>query len=67
MHLENLSKSVTRQRDISIQINDELDVHSGLLQELDHDLDNTGGRLSGARKRLERFTRGIKGNGKLLC
>jgi len=61
-HLEHLSRSIGRQRDISIQINDELEVHTGLLEELDHDLDNTGDRMSGARRRLEKFSRGVKGN-----
>lgn len=63
-HLTHLSKSINRQRDISIQINEEIDVHTGLLEELDHEVDNTGGRMSGARKRLERVAKGIKGNGK---
>ncbi|KDQ51914.1 hypothetical protein JAAARDRAFT_40741 [Jaapia argillacea MUCL 33604] len=62
-HLDNLSRSVNRQRDISLHINSELDVHTGLLEELDHDLDHTEGRLSGARKRLDKFARGIRGNG----
>ena len=62
-HLENLTISVGRQREISIQIHDELDVHSNLLEELDHGIDNSSGRLGGARKRLERISKGIKGNG----
>lgn len=63
LHLENLSRSVNRQRDISIQINDELDVHTGLLQELDHDLDRTESRLGGARRQLERVAKGARNNG----
>jgi len=62
-HLEQLSHSINRQRDISLQINDELDVHTGLLEELDTELDHTEGRLSGARRRLERVARGTKENG----
>jgi len=61
-HLDNLSHSIGRQRDISIQIGDELEVHTGLLEDLDHGLDHTGDRLTGARRRLERFSRGVKGN-----
>ncbi|KAI5117614.1 hypothetical protein M0805_001214 [Coniferiporia weirii] len=61
-HLDRLSHSVGRQRDISLQINDELDVHSGLLDEFDHDLDVTHNRLGGAKKRLEKFGKGVKGN-----
>ncbi|KAL5504988.1 hypothetical protein ACEPAH_7651 [Sanghuangporus vaninii] len=61
-HLDHLSRSVGRQRDISLQINDELSVHNGLLSELEEEVDETHGRLGRARKRLERFSRGVKGN-----
>lgn len=61
-HLDNLALSVGRQRDISIQINDELGTHTGLLEALDEDLDNTGNRLTNARQRLDKFSRGVKGN-----
>ena len=61
-HLDNLSRSVGRQRDISLQINDELTVHTGLLSELEEEVDETHGRLGNARKKLERFRRGVKGN-----
>jgi len=63
VHLDRLSQSVNRQRDLSLQINDELDVHTGLLEELDHELDHTGSRLSGARRNLERVAKGAKENG----
>lgn len=63
VHLDNLSRSITRQRDISLQINDELDVHTGLLEGLDHDLDRTDSRLTGARRRLDRVAKGAKENG----
>ena len=62
--LDRLSESVGRQRDISIHINDELTVHNGLLDELGHDVDDTHDRLSKARKKLETFSRGVKGNRK---
>jgi hypothetical protein len=45
-----------------VQINDELDVHSGLLEELDTDIDRTHSRLGGARRRLDRVARGAKEN-----
>ncbi|KAH8823575.1 syntaxin-like protein [Flagelloscypha sp. PMI_526] len=61
-HLENLSHSINRQRDLSLQINDELSVHHGLLEDLDGDLDITGNRLSGARRRLDRVAAGAKKN-----
>ncbi|KAK7040791.1 hypothetical protein VNI00_009697 [Paramarasmius palmivorus] len=62
-HLDQLSHSITRQHHLSLQINDELDVHTGLLEELDTELDRTEGRLSGARRRLDRVARGAKNNG----
>ncbi|GLB41053.1 hypothetical protein LshimejAT787_0902680 [Lyophyllum shimeji] len=62
-HLDMLSHSVTRQHHISLQINDELDVHSGLLEELDTELDRTESRLTGARRRLDQVARGAKNNG----
>ena len=48
---------------MSLQINEELDVHSNLLQELDTQLDRTEGRLGRARKSLDKFGRGVKNNG----
>jgi len=65
-HLDRLSHSINRQRDISLQINDELDVHTGLLQELDTDLDHTESRLSRARRGLDRVAQGTRENGSLL-
>lgn len=66
-HLDRLSQSVGRQHHISLQINDELDVHTGLLQELDTDLDQTGNRLTGARRRLDRVARGAKENSSAMA
>ena len=43
-------------------MNDELDVHAGLLEQLDTDLDNTDNRLRGARRRLDWFTKAAKDN-----
>ncbi|KAI9438505.1 syntaxin-like protein [Lactarius indigo] len=63
VHLDSLSHSITRQRDLSMQINDELEVHTGLLEELDHDLDNTGNRLSRAGQQLGRVAKGAKEHG----
>ncbi|KAI0247402.1 hypothetical protein BJV78DRAFT_1246070 [Lactifluus subvellereus] len=63
VHLDTLSRSITRQRDLSMQINDELEVHTGLLEELDHDLDDTGNRLGRARQRLGRVAKGAKEHG----
>lgn len=62
-HLENLSTSLNRQHHLSLQINTEIEEHHGLLEELDTDLEGTHTRLGSARKRLERVSKGIKGNG----
>ncbi|KAJ6600812.1 hypothetical protein B0H10DRAFT_1958660 [Mycena sp. CBHHK59/15] len=62
-HLDLLSHSINRQRDISLHINDELDVHTGLLEELSTDLDHTDTVLTGARRRLDRVAQGAKNNG----
>ncbi len=43
-------------------MNDELDVHAGLLEQLDTDLDNTDARLRGARRRLDWFSKAAKEN-----
>ncbi|KAF4566303.1 hypothetical protein EYR36_011721 [Pleurotus pulmonarius] len=66
-HLDRLSQSVGRQHHISLQINDELDVHTGLLQELDTDLDQTGNRLTSARRRLDQVARGAKENSSAMA
>ena len=66
VHLDDLSQSINRQRDLSLQINDELDVHTGLLEEMDQELDHTAGRLSRARQRLDRVAKGAKENSMLL-
>ncbi|CAE7108102.1 unnamed protein product [Rhizoctonia solani] len=63
-HLDRLSNSIRNQHHISLQINDELEVHTGLLEALDHELDSTGDRLSRARRRLDHVARGAKDNGK---
>ena len=62
MHLDHLASSIGRQRDLSLQINEELEVHHGLLEEMDEELDRTGNRLSQARRKLDRVARGAKEN-----
>ena len=58
-----LSHSINRQHHMSLQINEELDVHTNLLEELDTQLDRTEGRLGQARKALDKVARGVKSNG----
>ncbi|KAI9454197.1 syntaxin-like protein [Russula earlei] len=65
-HLDTLSRSITRQHDLSMQINDELETHTGLLEELDYDLDDTGNRLGRARQRLGRVASSAKEHGSAL-
>jgi syntaxin 8 len=64
--LDNLSRSIHRQHDVSLQINDELAVHVGLLEELDTEVDHIQGRLGGARRRLDRVAKGARENGTVL-
>jgi len=66
VRLDHLSLSITRQHHISLQINDELEVHTGLLEGLDQDLDQTHSRLGGARRRLDRIAKGAKENGSTM-
>jgi len=61
--LDHLSSSIHRQHHISLQINDELEVHTGLLGVLDTELDGTQARMAGARRRLARVARGARENG----
>ncbi|KAF8837400.1 hypothetical protein BDN67DRAFT_973032 [Paxillus ammoniavirescens] len=62
-HLDHLSSSIGRQHHISLQIGDELEVHTGLLDALDTELDGTDIRMTSARRRLARVARGAKENG----
>lgn len=62
VHLDQLAHSIGRQRDLSLQINEELDVHHGLLQEMDEELDHTSSRLSQARRKLDKVAKGVRGN-----
>ncbi|KAF9524929.1 hypothetical protein CPB83DRAFT_797211 [Crepidotus variabilis] len=64
--LDVLSQSINRQHHISLQINDELDTHHGLLQELDTDIDRTENRLRKARRKLDTVAKGIKNNASVV-
>jgi hypothetical protein len=64
--LDRLSESIGRQRELSIQIGDELDSQGGLLEDLDDIVDRSRGRLDGATRRLNRFSRKAKENGIFL-
>ncbi|KAI6044545.1 syntaxin-like protein [Pisolithus marmoratus] len=51
VHLAHLSSSIGRQHHISLQINDELEVQTGLFDTLDTELDGTDARMRSARRR----------------
>ncbi|KAF3915222.1 hypothetical protein ABW20_dc0108606 [Dactylellina cionopaga] len=61
--LDRLSESIHRQRELSIQIGDELDGQGELLDDLDEGVDRAQRRITGARKRLDTFARKAKDNG----
>lgn len=63
--LDRLGVSIGRQRDLSIQIGDELDEQVEMLGEVDGHMDRTQGRLDGARAQLGKVARRAKDN-KLL-
>ena len=60
--LDRLGASIGRQRDLSIQIGDELDEQVQMLDEVDGHMDRTQGRLDGARRRLENVARKARDN-----
>ncbi|KAK9333147.1 syntaxin-61 [Lipomyces starkeyi] len=65
--LDRLSESISRQRELSIQIGDELDSHIELLGEVDRLVDWGQHRLDGARKRLDYVSRKTKENSSLVA
>lgn len=62
MHLDHLSASISRQHDLSLRMNEELELHSDLLHDMNHGVDNTQLRLGGANSRLEHFRQGMREN-----
>jgi syntaxin 8 len=48
-----LSHAISRQRDLSLNISSELELHNNLLEETDQALDHTESRLRRAATRLE--------------
>ncbi|KAF8342727.1 uncharacterized protein EI90DRAFT_2903067 [Cantharellus anzutake] len=60
--LESLSHSIRRQQELSEQIGEELDVHHGLLEDLEAGIDRTTLGLGSARRRLGHFARGAREN-----
>lgn len=64
-HLDTLSRSIQRQRELSENIGDELDVHTGLLEDVEAGVEQTTLRIGGARRRLDHVARGAKDNCRL--
>jgi len=60
--LDHLSHSIRRQHEMGLQIGSELDVHTSLLEELDHDVDRTDSSLARARRSLDVVARGARNN-----
>ena len=58
-----LSSSIGRQNHLSVQIGDELDVHSDLLEDTDAAMDRTQQRLNRAKKRLDKVADNAKQHG----
>jgi len=63
--LDRLGESITRQRDLSIQIGDELDSHVQMLEEVDVLVDRHQSRLDRARKALGKVARKANDNKQL--
>jgi syntaxin 8 len=64
--LDHLSASIGRQHHLSLQMNEELETHATLLDEMDRDVENTGARLGRASRRLDQFTNSLKEHGESL-
>ncbi|OLN86289.1 putative syntaxin-8B [Colletotrichum chlorophyti] len=56
-HLDRLGESIGRQRELSMQIGDELDSHVAMLDEVDEVVDRHQGRLDRARRQLGKVAR----------
>lgn len=63
--LDRLGVSIGRQRELSIQIGDELDDHIQMLDDVEQHMDRHQTTLDGARKRLGKFMRKAKENTQL--
>ena len=60
VQLDNLGMSISRQHELSLRMNEELEMHAGLLNGLDSDVENTGLRLGGAQRQLTRLERSVR-------
>ena len=60
--LDTLSESIGRQRNLAMQVGDELEGQVALLDEVDRGVDRHQGRLDGAKRRLKGFSQKAKAN-----
>jgi len=65
--LDRLGESISRQRELSIQIGDELDEHVEMLDDVDRHVDRHQSRLDKARKNLGTVARKAKDNKQLTA
>lgn len=67
--LDALYQSVLRQKELGNAIGDELDVQSGLLDDLGHAMDNTGSSLNRQQSRVEELMENAakSGNTMIIC
>lgn len=64
-HLDRLGESIGRQRELSMQIGDELDNHVAMLDEVDELVDRHQSRLDRAKKVLGKVARAASENGQM--
>lgn len=64
-HLDALSASIGRQHHLSLQMNEELETHAELLEEMDSAVDSTTARLGRASRRLDQVTKSLKEHGEI--
>lgn len=61
-HLDELSGVLSRQKQIGLQMNEELETQVGLLEEMNEEIDNTDSRLRRATKRVMDVSKKAKGS-----
>ena len=64
--LDHLSASIHRQHNLSMRMNEELELQTGIIGSLDADVESTGLRLGGASTRLDRFRQSTREHGTLV-
>ncbi|KAG5519242.1 hypothetical protein PMAC_002330 [Pneumocystis sp. 'macacae'] len=66
LSLNNLYDSISTQKELTIQMKSELELHNEFLEEMELLVDKSQGKLKRSEKRLEKFVKNIKKNGKFL-